>query len=53
MSKISKLDKDEYKNLTTVAVTLTCKIVPDKINDKIKPERKKNMKNKTRLKRIA
>ena len=41
MSKIYKLDKHEYKKLTTVAVTLTCIIVPDKINNKITQKEKK------------
>ena len=39
--------KDEYKKLTTEAVTLTYKKLPDKINDKINTEGKRIMENKT------
>ena len=44
---IYKLDIDEYKKLTTEAVTSTYKKVPDKINDKISIEGKRIMENKT------
>ena len=37
-SNIYKLDTDEYKKLTTEAVTSTYKKIPDKINDKINTE---------------
>ena len=51
-SNIYKLDTDEYKKLTTEAVTSTYKKVPDKINDKINTEGKRIMKNKTALNRM-
>ena len=49
---IYKLDIDEYKKLTTEAVTSTYKKVPDKINDKINTEGKRIMENKTALDRM-
>ena len=52
MSNIYKLDTDEYKKLTTEAVTSTYKKVHDKINDKINTEGKRIMKNKTALNRM-
>ena len=51
-SNIYKLDTDEYKKLTTEAVTSTYKKVPDKINDKINTEGKRIMENKTALNRM-
>ena len=51
-SNIYKLDTDEYKKLTTEAVTSTYKKVPDKINNKINTEDKRIMKNKTALNRM-
>ena len=47
-----QLDTDEYKKLTTEAVTSTLKKVLDKINDKINTDGKRIMKNKTALKRM-
>ena len=51
-SNIYKLVTDEYKKLTTEAVTSTYKKVPDKINDKINTESKRIMENKTALNRM-
>ena len=51
-SNIYKLDTDEYKKLTTEAVTSTYKKVPDKINNKINTEGKRIMENKTALNRM-
>ena len=51
-SNIYKLDADEYKKLTTAAVTSTYKKVPDKISDKINTEGKRIMENKTALNRM-
>ena len=38
-SNIYKLDTDEYKKITTEAITSTYKKVPDKINDKMNDKR--------------
>ena len=51
-SNIYKLDTDEYKKLTTEAITSTYKKVPDKISDKINTEGKRIMENKTALNRM-
>ena len=51
-SNIYKSYTDEYKKLTTGAVTSTYKKVPDKINDKINTEGKRIMENKTALNRM-
>ena len=51
-SNIYKLNTDEYKNLTTEAVTSTYKKVSDKINNKVNTEGKRIMENKTALDRI-
>ena len=48
-SNIYKLDTDEYKKLTTEAITSTYKKVPDKINNKINTEGKRIM-EKNRIK---
>ena len=47
-----KLDTNEYKKLTTEALTSTYKKAPDKINDKINSEDRKIMENKTTLNRM-
>ena len=47
---IYKLDIDEYKKLTTEAVTSTYKKISDKINYKINIERKRIMESKTKQK---
>ena len=46
-SNIYKLDMDEFKKLTTEAITSTYKKVPDKINNNINTEGKRIMENKT------
>ena len=51
-SNIYKLDTDEYKKLTTEAVTSTYKKVHDKINDKVNTEGKIIMESKIVLSRI-
>ena len=51
-SNVYKLDTNEYKKLTTEAVTSTIKKVPDKINYKINTESKRIMEDRTALKRI-
>ena len=45
-SNVYKLDSDEYKKLTTEAVTSAYKKFPDKINDKIDIEGKRILKKK-------
>ena len=51
-SNIYKLDTDEYRKLTTEAVTSTDKKVPYKINDKTNTEGKRIMENKTAVNRM-
>ena len=51
-SNIYKLNTDEYKNLTTEALTSTYEKVSDKINSKVNTEVKRIMENKTALDRI-
>ena len=46
-SNIHKIDTDEYKRLTTEAITSTYKKVPDKTDDKINTESKRIIENKT------